>query len=207
MQEIINILFTLLNGAAGVGSNTGCTPAIHVKQKPNQRKEENQMNKNETNALNELDKVDINDDIHDTALSFRKEEIDKSSFAVLPPDQGETIRETTTTDTTKLFNAATGTAEPVKSILNKVIEVTDIVVTSANVHSDKNDEDSPMQNRPVVHFYTTDGKHYSSLSNGIVRTTKALLECGLCPTPENPIKVRFKPIDTKKGTAHIFELA
>ena len=165
------------------------------------------MNKNETNALNELDKVDINDDIHDTALSFRKEEIDKSSFAVLPPDQGETIRETTTTDTTKLFNAATGTAEPVKSILNKVIEVTDIVVTSANVHSDKNDEDSPMQNRPVVHFYTTDGKHYSSLSNGIVRTTKALLECGLCPTPENPIKVRFKPIDTKKGTAHIFELA
>lgn len=165
------------------------------------------MNENETNVMDELDKADMNDDIHDTALSFRKEEIDKSTFAVLPPDQGETIRETTTTDNAKLFNAATGTAEPVKSILNKVIEVTDIVVTSANIHSDKNDEDSPIENRPVVHFYTTDGKHYSSLSNGIVRTTKALLECGLCPTPETPIKVRFKPIDTKKGTAHIFELA
>ncbi len=84
------------------------------------------MNENETNVMDELDKADMNDDIHDTALSFRKEEIDKSTFAVLPPDQGETIRETTTTDNAKLFNAATGTAEPVKSILNKVIEVTEL---------------------------------------------------------------------------------
>lgn len=138
---------------------------------------------------------------------FELTPIAESAFDIVEAGTGKTVREATTGDTAKLFNSVSGASEPVKNILDKVVEVTDIVVTSTDVHEVKDDETSPMINRPVVHFFTTEGKHYASLSNGIIRTTKALLECGLCPTPETPIKVRFRTVETKKGTAHIFELA
>lgn len=142
-----------------------------------------------------------------TPEPFNITELPEDAFSVTAPGTGKTVRETTTGDTAKIFNAVSGASDPVKSLLGQVVEVTDIVVTSTDVHEIKDDEDSPLINRPVVHFYTVDGQHYASLSNGIVRTTKALLECGLCPTPENPLKIKFRTVETKKGTAHIFELA
>lgn len=138
---------------------------------------------------------------------FTPAKIHDGAFDITEQGTGKTVRETTTGDTVKLFNAVSGASDPVKELIGKTVEVTDIVVTSTDVHEVKDDEGSPIINRPVVHFYTTDGKHYASLSNGIVRTTKALLECGLCPTPETPLKIRFRTVETRKGTAHIFELA
>ncbi|MBO5932203.1 MAG: hypothetical protein J6Q19_00560 [Bacteroidaceae bacterium] len=162
------------------------------------------MNENNVNTTPAENNVDP-----ETAVlkkEFELHELKKGAFEVTAAGEGRTVRESTTGDTAKLFNAVSGASDPVKSLLGQEVEVTDIVVTSADVHEDKDDEDSPLENRPVVHFYTSDGKHYSSLSNGIVRTTKALLECGICPTKENPIKVRFRTVETRRGTAHIFEL-
>ena len=135
-------------------------------------------------------------------------EINEDAFAVQAAGAGTVIRETTTTETSTLFNAVSGGSKAVKELLDKdVISVVDIVITSADVHEVKDVETSPIISRPVVHFFTADGEHYSTLSNGIVRTTKNLLACGLVPTKETPIKIRFKEIETKKGIAHIFELA
>ena len=139
---------------------------------------------------------------------FEMTTINEDAFAIKAAGEGAKIRETTTTETTVLFNAVAGGSESIKPLIDKEpIEVINIVVTSADVHEEKEDETSPMINRPVVHFFTSDNKHYSSLSNGIVRTVSNLLACGLIPTPETPIKIRFKTVETKRGTAHIFELA
>lgn len=139
--------------------------------------------------------------------TFNITKLDDDAFSITDAGKGKTVRESTTGDTAKLFNAVSGASDPVKELIGKEVEVTDIVVTSTDVHEIKDDEESPIINRPVVHFYTTDKKHYASLSNGIIRTTKALLECGIVPTPENPIKIKFRTVETRKGTAHIFELA
>ena len=137
---------------------------------------------------------------------FEMTEINNDAFAVTAANGAPTIRETTTDDTRVLFNATSGGSKPVKDIIGKPVDVVHIVVTSADVHEDREDDTSPLENRPVVHFFTSDGEHYSTLSNGVVRTTKNLLACGLIPTAENPIKIVFREQPTKRGTAHIFEL-
>lgn len=139
---------------------------------------------------------------------FEMTTINEDAFAIKAAGEGAKIRETTTSETTVLFNAVSGGSESIKPLIDKdPISVVDIVVTSADVHEEKEDETSPIINRPVVHFFTDDGKHYSSMSNGIVRTVSNLLACGLIPTHETPIKIKFKTVETKRGTAHIFELA
>lgn len=128
-------------------------------------------------------------------------------FAVTAPGNAPAVRHSSTTETTTLFNAVNGSGTPIKDILGDTIEVVDVVVTSVEVHEDKNDEDSPIVNKPCANFFTTDGQHYSSLSNGIVRAVKNLFNCGLTPTPETPIKIRFKTVNTPRGVAHTFDLA
>ena len=62
--------------------------------------------------------------------------------------------------------------------------VTDIVVTSADILKDINDpdpENGERENKPVVPFFTADGKHISSISNGIIRATKNRFRAVLSP--------------------------
>lgn len=130
-------------------------------------------------------------------------------FAVTAPTEGNAnqIRYSTTTDTTDLFNIVTGKSENCKTLIGGApIEVVAMAITGANVNETKDDENSPIVNKPVCHFLTADGKHYSSLSNGICRNAAALLEVGLTPTTETPIKIQFVTVDTKKGTAYTFNL-
>lgn len=139
--------------------------------------------------------------------NFELQTIDNDAFAIHEVGESPVVRESTTSETTTLFNAVSGGSEPVKSVLGQTISVTDIVITGADVHEDREDESSKMINHAVAHFFTSDGKHYSTLSNGILRTVKNLLACGIVPTKETPINITFKTVETKKGTAHIFELA
>ena len=127
------------------------------------------------------------------------------AFSTLAAGTGAKIRKTTTTDTKRLFNAISSPSKPLKKIIGDTIDVIDIVVTSADVHEDANDEESPMVNKPVVHFFTLDGEHYSSLSNGIIRATENLLSIGITPSEDNPFELRITTVDTPKGTAHSFE--
>ena len=128
-------------------------------------------------------------------------------FAILEAGTGAKIRHTTTSDDVTLFNALNDSAEKVEDYLGEEVTVSDIVVTSADVLQDINDdEDGDKENRPVVHFFTTDGLHISSISNGIRRAAMNLLEVGFGPSPEAPIVIKFKEVKTKKGTAHSFTL-
>lgn len=139
--------------------------------------------------------------------NFTLTTIESQVFEVTTPENAQPVRHSTTAETTKLFNAVSGSAEPVADYIGETIECTDIVITGANVHTDRDDDESPFENRPCVHFFTTDGKHISTLSNGICRTVNNLLSCGIIPAQESPLKIRFKEIKTKRGTAHVFELA
>lgn len=127
-------------------------------------------------------------------------------FVVVECGQGAIVRETTTTDDVTLFNAVNSTGEKVADNLGVDIVVTNIVITSADVNSDMNDENSEIVNKPCVNFFTNDGKQISSISNGIIRATRALFGVGFTPTSERPITIRFKEQKTKKGTCHTFDL-
>lgn len=130
-----------------------------------------------------------------------------TALTITDPDEAAPLlRYSTTSDTVKLFNAVNSVSESVKDNMDTDITVTDIVITKADVPSDINDEDSDRVSKPVIHFYTADGKHISSLSNGIVRATRNLLSCGLYPTPEMPVTIKFRTVNTKKGTAHSFDV-
>ena len=132
--------------------------------------------------------------------------VDQSIYAIVEPGTGPLLRSSTTDDNAKLFNALNGSSESVKNWLGEEIDVTDIVITSADVPSIMGDEDSERVSNTCVNFFTLDGTHISSISNGIVKSTKMLLACGLTPTEDNPIRIRFKEVETKKGTAHTFEM-
>lgn len=132
--------------------------------------------------------------------------VDQSIYAVVEPGTAPLLRTSTTTDSSKLFNALNGNADTVKDWIGEEVDVTAIVVTSADVPSVMGDEDSERVCKPCVHFFTLDGSHISSISNGIIRATKMLLACGLTPTEDEPIRIVFKEIKTKKGTAHSFDM-
>lgn len=145
----------------------------------------------------------------ETALAVIQTQNMTEEFAVTAAGQGAVIRTATNTDDVLLFNAVNSSAEKVADYLGQDIRVSDIVVTSADILKDINDpdpENGERENKPVVHFFTADGQHISSISNGIIRATKNLLSCGFIPTAESPITIRFKEIRTKRGVAHSFDM-
>ena len=130
-----------------------------------------------------------------------------NAFAVkeVSEDNAE-LRFTTNTNDTLLFNALRGKSEPVSDYIGETVEVTDIVVSAADMLIDRNDESKGKENHPIIHFFTADGKHLSTASNGIRRNVVALFEVGKIPSAENPIKIEFDEVETKKGTAQTFNL-
>lgn len=133
--------------------------------------------------------------------------VDKT-FDVVPLSEDlPLVRFTTTDSNTRLFNATNGSADiKIADVIGQSFEIVDIIITSASVSENPNDEKSEKVNKPCVHFFTSDGFHISSISNGIVRSVKNLIGCGLTPTKESPIKITFKTTSTKKGIAHTFDM-
>lgn len=133
--------------------------------------------------------------------------VDNEVFAIGAENEGAAIRFTTSYDTVDLFNAVNGGSEKVEDYLDQVVKVTKLIITTANVPEDINDPDGEKISKPCIHFMTADGKHIASVSNGIIRSAKNLIECGLTPTEETPISIKFKTQKTKKGTAYTFDLS
>lgn len=127
-------------------------------------------------------------------------------FAICAENEGPTVRVTTTFDDVTLFNAVQGSSTPVKNFLDKTVEVVSIVITSANIAADINDPDGEKESKPVAHFFTVSGEHISSVSHGIIKAVKSLFECGFVPNNSKTVTIKFHTVDTKKGTAHTFDL-
>lgn len=159
---------------------------------------EQNMNMNMNEELEEIAKEEEN--------TLQIMQVEQSIYATVEAGTAPLLRQSTTTATNKLFNALNGSAKPVKEYIGDEVDITDIVITSADVPSVMGDEDSERVSKPCVHFFTLDGEHISSISNGIIKATKMLLACGLTPTEDRPITIRFTEVETKKGTAHSFEM-
>jgi len=113
------------------------------------------------------------------------------------------IRYSTTDDNTVLFNALNSQNEQVSDYIDQEIVVEDIVITGIDITDKFTGQDL---NKPVVHFFTDDGRHISSIANGILRTTLGLLKSGICPNAEHPITIRFRSVKVRRGTAHGFDV-
>lgn len=153
----------------------------------------------------------MNENTNTEKMTLATVDVDTAIFKTVAEGEGQAVRYTTTFDDAALFNAVNGGSDPVKQYLGKEVEVTDIVITSAEVHEGRTetgeqDESTPVVSKPCVHFYTTDGKHLTTLSNGIVKAAKNLIACGFAPSEGHTVTIKFRTIETKKGTAHSFDL-
>ncbi len=148
----------------------------------------------------------MNENFEVMNMNGNSDEIEKAFETVAVNENNARIRYSTTTETNDLFNALSGKSEPVKNYIGEMVSVIKMVVTANDIDVDRENPDKGKVNKPIVHFFTTDGKHISTLSNGIIRNVKFMLECGIIPTVENPINIRFDTVETAKGTAHTFDI-
>ena len=139
-------------------------------------------------------------------MELAKVEVDRDIFTIQAENAGDPVRYSTTFDDVDLFNAVNGGSEKIKDHLGEPLVITDIIITSADVKEDINDETSDTVSKPCVHFYGENGLHLATLSNGVLRAARMLITCGFAPSKEHPITIKFKEIETKKGRAHTFDL-
>lgn len=137
---------------------------------------------------------------------FKVAEVDHSIFETQKLNEGAKIRYSSTFDDVTLFNALNSSSESIADHFGEDIKVLNMVITTAQVSSDFNDDFAEKEDKPCVHFFCENDLHLASVSNGIIRSAENLITCGFMPTPEAPIVIRFKEIKTKRGTAHTFDL-
>ena len=148
----------------------------------------------------------MNENFEVMNMNTNNAEIERVFETVEVNENNTKIRYSTTTETNDLFNALSGKSEPVKNYIGETVSVVKMVVTANDIDIDRDDPDKGKVNKPIVHFFTADGKHISTLSNGIIRNVKFMLECGIIPTIENPLNIRFDTVETSKGIAHTFDI-
>lgn len=127
-------------------------------------------------------------------------------FAPIEVGNPPLVRFSCTDNKTALFSAINGGGDSITTVFGEELEISGIIITSADVPIDRNKPDNGTINKPCVNFFTVEGNHYASISNGVVRATKNMLGMGLLPSPENPILITFKQINTAKGIAHTFDI-
>lgn len=148
----------------------------------------------------------MNENFEVMNMSSNSAEIERAFETVEVDDSNTKIRYSTTTETNDLFNALSGKSEPVKNYIGETVSIAKMVVTANDINVNRENPNEGKVNKPIVHFFTVDGKHISTLSNGIIRNVKFMLECGIIPTVENPINIRFDTVETAKGVAHTFDI-
>ena len=127
-------------------------------------------------------------------------------FATVDSNTGALMRFSTTDNREEVFSSINGAGDSITTVFDEVLGIKSIIVTSAEVPIDRNKPKQGNCSKPCVNFFTIDGRHFASISNGVVRATKNLLACGLIPSPEEPVWISFSQINTPRGTAHTFEL-
>lgn len=137
---------------------------------------------------------------------LQQDTIDHSIFQTMKLNEGAKIRYTTTFDRATLFNSINSNSESVADHFNEDITVENIVITTAQVSVDFNDDFADKEDKPCVHFFCKGGLHLASVSNGIINSAENLITCAIIPSPDEPIVIRFKEISTKRGKAHSFDL-
>lgn len=148
----------------------------------------------------------MNENFEVMNMNTNNAEIERAFETVEVNANNARIRYSTTTETNDLFNALSGKSESIKNYIGETVSVIKMIVTANDVAIDRDDPDKGKVNKPIVHFFTADRKHISTLSNGIIRNVKFMLECGIIPTVENPLNIRFDTVETPKGTAHTFDI-
>lgn len=127
-------------------------------------------------------------------------------FETVDSNTGALLRFSTTDNREEIFAAINGAGDSITTVFDEVLGIKSILITSAEVPIDRN---KPMQgncSKPCCNFYTVDGRHFASISNGVVRAVKNLLACGLIPSADEPVWISFTQINTPRGVAHTFEL-
>lgn len=137
---------------------------------------------------------------------LQENSVDHSIFETKKYNEGDKIRFSTTFDEVTLFNSINSSSESVADHFNEDITVENIIITTAQVNIDINDDFSEKEDKPCVHFFCKGGLHLASVSNGIIRSAENLITCSIIPSPEAPIVIKFKEISTKRGKAHSFDL-
>lgn len=134
-------------------------------------------------------------------------EIADNAFAIYNENEKhEKIRFSTTDSMITLFNAINGVSIPVKKFIGEVISVTAIVIGEGLVSKDRNNEEAGKEYIPCVHLFTDKGEHISTLSKAFCNSVQNLIECGIIPSPEAPIKIHVTEEECKKGKMHTFNL-
>lgn len=100
----------------------------------------------------------------------------------------------------QIYNTVYGSNGKVADFIDEEITIVGIIISSAKAHEDINDDNSPEIIKPCVTFITDIGATISSISNGIWRSAKGLIQMGVGDTKNCIIK--FVQTPTKKGTAH-----
>lgn len=98
-------------------------------------------------------------------------------------------------DKIKLYNATTGDGDSVKSHLNKVIDVVDVVVMPVDLKND----DGVSSTVPRVTLITKDGKFLSSSSWGVYNSIKKIASLFGGLHFDEPLKISPVEVQTKKG--------
>ena len=118
---------------------------------------------------------------------FKAVEVDHTIFETQKLNEGAKIRYTSTFDDVTLFNALNSSSESIADHFDEDIKVLNMVMTTAQVSSDFNDDFAEKEDKPCVHFFCENGLHLASVSNGIIRSTENLITCGFMPsTPSFP---------------------
>ena len=92
---------------------------------------------------------------------FKAVEVDHTIFETQKLNEGAKIRYTSTFDDVTLFNALNSSSESIADHFDEDIKVLNMVMTTAQVSSDFNDDFAEKEDKPCVHFFCVSVKSFT----------------------------------------------
>lgn len=146
------------------------------------------MEKNELMAITKSNGLSIIKDIEKAVKEISTENFTTEVFAAFGANDEQ------------IYNTVYGSNGKVSDFIDEELTIVGLIISSAKAHIDINDDESPEIIKPCITFITDIGATISSISNGIWRSAKGLMQMGVGDT-YNCI-VKFVTVQTKKGMAH-----